>query len=534
MASNLYRVYLYVVFLAMLIFAAVGLGWLLQPLLALTALRGSFIPPPSSVELVQHVVFFGVSWLIAGVLGGLHYWLIRRDMRHDADAGDAGVRAFFLNLVELVVAPLSIGMAASAVINQLGQKFYGDLSGAAAFTLPALALFVALELERRRKPAKSGVALFFQRLHLYGVQFILLNILVSNWVYTFSLLLSVLLMGGQTNGTVACASFTVCDGPNLFSAIAGTLWLIVFWIGYGWLSRGDTPSLFRRIMHYGSFAFGVGYLLFGLHLALDLGFRHLSSVAPSPEETISSYNFSAYILLGLLVIGVYLFWLRASGRQEQDGLSRVSLNCTAVFAALMAGAFYWGVGYLLLNALEWPATAQDWSSALSLVVTGIGYVALDMLLNNRKQKQAPGALDARRAFVFALLGGGILSAAVGGAVALYALLTATFGSPVDNWPHLAHIGLAAFLAGAFVLVVYFLRAWRESLFTGLTKQLKQPVAAHQVETGLAPQSIAAPAEQETTSSPTIEGILDDLLAGKITRDEAARRLRTHPPASQGS
>lgn len=525
MASNLYRVYLYVVFLAMLIFASVGLGWLLQALLALTALRGMYGAVPSNVELVQHVVFFVVSWLIAGVLGGLHYWLIRRDMRHDADAGDSGVRAFFLNVVELVVAPLGIGIAASAVINQLGQNYSGDLSGVTAFALAALALFAVLELERRRKPAAHGVALFFQRLHLYGVQFILLNIVVFTWIDAFTLLFNVLAYGGQADGGVICIGFVACNGRNLYSAIAATLWSILFWVGYGWFSRHDEPSLFRRIMHYGSFAFGVGYLLYGVHLALDLAFRHFSGVAPSPQDTVFSFNFGGFVLLGVLVIGVYLFWLRASGRQEQDGVGRVNLNCVAVFAALMAVSFYWGLGYLLLNALEWPATAQDWSSALSLIVTGVGYIALDMLLSYRRQKQAPGALDARRAFVFALLGGGILSAAIGGAVSLYALLTATFGSPLDNWPHLAHSGLAAFLVGVFVLAVYFLRARRESLFSGLTKQLKQPVAEPQAETGPAsPPNVATNEIVAPTNQPTIESILDDLLAGKITRNEAAERL----------
>jgi hypothetical protein len=525
MASNFYRVYLYVVFLAMLIFAAVGLGWLLQSLLALTALRGTYGAVPTSMDLVQHIVFFGVSWLIAGVLGGLHYWLIRRDMRQDADAGDSGVRAFFLNLVELVVAPLGIGITSSAVIPQLGQTYSGDLSGTTAFALSALALFVVLELERRRKPAEHGVALFFQRFHLYGVQFILLNILVFTWIYAFTLLFNVIVYNGQAGGSVVCVGFVACEGQNLFSALAATLWAIVFWIGYGWLSRGDAPSLFRRIMHYGSLAFGVGYLLFGLHLALDLAFRHIAGVEPTPQDTVTSFNFGAYILLGALVIGIYLYWLRSTGRREQDGLSRVSLNCQVVFAALMAGAFYWGIGYLLLNALEWPATSQDWSTALSLVVTGIGYIALDILLDARKRKQVSGSLEARRAFVFALLGGGILAAAIGGAVALYALLTSAFGSPVENWPHLEHSGLAAFLAGAFVLAVYFLRARRESLFRALTKPLKQPVTAP-METGSPAQPAVLPAQPPAkASSSSIESILDDLLANRITRDEAVERLQ---------
>ena len=66
MVHNLYRFYLYTVFLAMLIFAAIGLGLLLQPLLAFTPLRGSYGASPATAVIVQDSVFFAVSWLIAG------------------------------------------------------------------------------------------------------------------------------------------------------------------------------------------------------------------------------------------------------------------------------------------------------------------------------------------------------------------------------------------------------------------------------------------------------------------------------------
>src|SRR5207248_11219297 len=115
MVHNLYRFYLYTVFLAMLIFAAIGLGLLLQPLLAFTPLRGSYGASPTTAVIVQGSVFFGVSWLIAGLLGGLHYWLIRRDMHNDPDGASSAIRAFFLNIAELLAAPIAIGLAAYGV-----------------------------------------------------------------------------------------------------------------------------------------------------------------------------------------------------------------------------------------------------------------------------------------------------------------------------------------------------------------------------------------------------------------------------------
>src|SRR6266436_2077554 len=128
MARNLYRFYLYTVFIAMLIFATVGLGRLLQPLLAFTPLGGTYPGVPSSSDIVQAVVFFLISLVIASLLGGLHYWLLRRDMRSDPAAGQSAIRAFFLNIAALIVAPFAVYIAAANVINELGRVPANDLS----------------------------------------------------------------------------------------------------------------------------------------------------------------------------------------------------------------------------------------------------------------------------------------------------------------------------------------------------------------------------------------------------------------------
>ena len=148
MARNLYRIYLYSVFIAMLIFAAVGLGVLLQTLYSLTPLRGADGTIPTSAAIVQATVFFAVSWLIAAIFGILHYWLIRRDMHNDPAAGSSAIRSFFLNIIELIDAPLAIVVSATAVIAQLGHDPAFDLTVSAAIATTAFLLLVVLELER--------------------------------------------------------------------------------------------------------------------------------------------------------------------------------------------------------------------------------------------------------------------------------------------------------------------------------------------------------------------------------------------------
>src|SRR5260370_40743426 len=106
MARNLYRFYLYVVFVAMLIFATVGLAMFLQTLFALSGLRGTFSSAPTNQSITQTGVFFGVSWFIAALIGGLHYWLIHRDMSSDpATGGSNAIPRFLLKLDDVVAAP---------------------------------------------------------------------------------------------------------------------------------------------------------------------------------------------------------------------------------------------------------------------------------------------------------------------------------------------------------------------------------------------------------------------------------------------
>lgn len=97
-ARQHYRVYLYVVGIALLIFGAVSAGLLLATLLIFTPLRGTFRTAPESSEPVQRVVFALVAWLIVIVLGGLHYRLIRREIASHPAAAGSGIRAFFLNI----------------------------------------------------------------------------------------------------------------------------------------------------------------------------------------------------------------------------------------------------------------------------------------------------------------------------------------------------------------------------------------------------------------------------------------------------
>jgi hypothetical protein len=167
---------------------------------------------------------------------------------------------------------------------------------------------------------------------------------------------------------------------------------------------------------------------------------------------------------------------------------------------------------VLLNIFETLSGAQpgprNWAPAFAFIITGLAYIPLDLRLHRRYVQEPSSASGPRHGFVFVLLGGGILTGAIGVAVALYALTTALLGSPFDGWPHVARTGGVAFIVGIVILGIYLWIANREHLFSGTAKQ---PVVS-------STKPIAKPT--------TIENVLDELLAGKISRDEAAAQLHT--------
>ena len=107
MVRNLYRGYLYAVCIALLIAATTTTSISLGLLLMSTPLRGPYDSPPGRSQLVQASVAFVTVWIVTLLLGGLHYWLIRRDMREDPAAGGGTVRSLFLNITQLIAAPIA-------------------------------------------------------------------------------------------------------------------------------------------------------------------------------------------------------------------------------------------------------------------------------------------------------------------------------------------------------------------------------------------------------------------------------------------
>lgn len=511
MARSLYRLYLYAIFIALTIFAVISTAQLLSTLFALTPLRGQYDSPPDQTALIQALVFAIVGWIISGTLGGLHYWLIRRDQSSDPAAGASPIRAFFLNITEAGGVLTVVSLVGFSLIGNWAYNSGYDVSWSAGAALPTLAMVVLLELERRRFQARKGAALVFQRLHFFGVQLILLFLLAGSFLSAFRPLIDGLFFKGRD-----VCSGGYCPAYNLLGLGSMLLWFIACWLIYGLATHQDTSRVTRLIMHGASLAFGIGFILGSVFVALELALRPMFNISVGLSDVLgynASYDFASPLVLGILVTIIYHLLLRDVSQRGMIKQQTRRLTGWAIATVLLAGAFWWGCAYALydfLQAIAPSPTGPDnpaWITAIALVITGLAYIPLDFYIRRRFTLDPTATMGPRRGLVLVLLGASILALAIGGAMALYASLTALLGSPLSNWPQIAHAGLAAVIVGAIVAGTYLWSTRGEHLFT------RQP--------GSQPPTLAAP----LTSTTTIENILDKLLAGKISREEAAIQIR---------
>jgi Domain of unknown function (DUF5671) len=510
MLRALYRFYLYAVSIALLIFIVVALSRLLTTLLAFTPLRGKYGPIPDRAEVVQSIFFAIIALVIGGGLVGLHYWLIRRDIDGDPAAGMSGIRSFFLNITEGIGVLLAVPLIGFFVIGNFTQPSGAYVVVPAAIAIPTLALVGLLEVERRRIRVNGGVALAFQRVHLYSVQIVLLIFLAVAWFSDVKPLVDGVFFGG--NATKESCKYYCTYYYSVFALAASLLWFLAAWLAYGWMVKDDDPSLLRLVLHYLQFTAGLVFVIAGLYLGVEVILLFFFQQVVALKDVLgpyAPYDFVSPLTLGIVVVITYNVLLQLA---VQQGLieRRVQFltECTIV-AILAAGAFWWGGGTLLYNTFQVLAHTAElpdshaWVSGIALMVVGAGYVGLDVYLSQRRKVEPVQAAGPRRGLVFALLGGGILAFAIGGVTALYAWVTALFGSPLNNGQVIINLGLAAFIVGVFLVGIYLWASLREQLFSNL---VEHPTV-------------------EAKSMVAVEGILDDLLANKITRDEAVARIR---------
>ena len=524
MAKGLYRVYLYVVTIALLIFATVSVSALLNTLLRLTPLRGSnsYTSAPTGAEITQNVTLALVTLVIVAGLGGLHYWLIRRDMAGDPQPGASGVRSLMLNLAVGVATLVAVTTGASA-LSQFDLTFNNDLSMSLAVALTTAALVIALEWERRRAVATKGAALVFQRLRISGVALILALTLVgfmSNAVYQTEQGI------GQASGAYTCwvteptgptsggEFYGPCVGSQVIGYWAAVALVVLAWLIYLRMSASDLRTLIRPIFMLLGFAAGVIALVYGLQRAAEYVLRLITSTDATRPDYLHGFDFAPSLTYAAVVLGVYGWNLRRGAQFEPLDAPTTHLTMRAIAAAIFAFPFWLGAQMLLNNLFIklFPGsviTDTYWHTALAFAIAGLAYVPLALWLG--RSSSVEGIKGPRRGFVLALLAAGALVTAGGLATLIYSVVTALLNVPLPDWESVARYAGAALIVGLILGGLYFWLALREGQFT----------RAPRPETPEAPEAPVAGA---------IDAALDDVLAafqqGRLTQAEAAERIRT--------
>ena len=512
MTRSLYRGYLYFIALLMLFYLSIGLYQILDTLLQPTSLRGSAATPPTRVEAEQSLIFAAVALVVGGGIGGLHYWLVRRDTHSDAHAGESAARSFFLNGGEAIAVLFVI----SGVVSIVSHYGYGpsadyNLATSLELVITALAVTAVLEQERRRARPTAGAAMTFQRLHEYGVPFALLFFVVTpTWHQAISEAVSSVVLRDASSAPCAQTGSCVPAHQPVYFWLAALLAVLgLAW--FAWLTRRDTRSRIRQVLHLASFAYGAIWLAVGLRAgvehALRVGFG-LSASRASAVDLMTS------LIFGLLVALAFGLWLRHEAVNLPMGAGAVVLSAEALTCLIFAVPFWLGAGltlYCLIERIS-PAgvtiTGSNLALALSLLAMGVVYalVARDLVRRTRLL----GIIGPRRAMTLALLAAGALTTALGAAATLYILATNLLLKPSANWQREARISMIALVVGVALAGLYVWRGRREGAF------------AH-----IRPRPTPAPAPEAMAHEPQDEigSLLDDFAAGKLSRDEAATRLR---------
>lgn len=535
MVRNLYRGYLYAVCIALLIAATTTTSISLGLLLMSTPLRGPYDSPPGRSQLVQASVAFVTVWIVTLLLGGLHYWLIRRDMREDPAAGGGTVRSLFLNITQLVAAPIAVASAAVG-ISSLGQS-YGASIGSFSAAIAVGGLFALVQWERSRAPVRTDPARAFQRLHLYGAQLALVFVATPFWLQAVqsSALNAFARMGlfdpcvyyGYTYVNVACMPTTYYSLRQSAAQWGGALLVAACWAGYTAYSRSDRHSRLRQVTHLLAFGYALGFVLWGAQRI----FATVILTAVGHPLATRDFPTDAAATLGALIFGAVTlsayYWLyarEASGLPS--GVPAAGMAQMALAGIIFAYPFWLGAQSLLSDVVERavPAGAQPdkfaFAQAGALLLSGLPFVYFALRLNMRARQT--DVTWPHRVFALILLASGVIASAAGLVIALQALISALLGAPADNWQQSARTGMVTLLVGGAMVAIFATVAARNRYLAARPEAKPLPAALRPGDTH---PVVAAP-----EAPGALEAILDALLAGRLSRDEAATQIRAQTGA----
>ncbi len=543
MGRGIYRIYLYVVVIGALVNVAYWLYNFLHivlPILFLPAFQHGGEDPARAAYQVL------VALAISALLGGSHYAWIRKDIGEDETAGSGLIRSVALNLTQTTaaVAGLVAGILTLEYVDQLPALAQSPAADQWATTLAisivAALVFLLLQFERQRTKPAHGAPLAAQRAHLYFVQSVALVATFVTWYFAIA--------GGAGHATWPFGALPPTTGGLALS----TLFAAEVWLLYFFLARGDMPSLLRFATQLFGFTFGLACTIAGEWGAVADIFGTIWHASKDYALGLTApYNFISFLTFGVLVMIGYGFWLAWEADQNSVERAVTELTVLAVSALVLGAAFYVAVTlglYNVLNRLLLPSGSQGnedvwlaiWASAIGLLMAGLAHPFMAYVLRQRSVHLTLGHRFPRQGFVLGALAAGFLTIAF---AFVLIEITAHGGSGGNStqgdflgrlgraaqafWttlnppcttckPGTFGLGRAAALAtvlvGLFIIVVH----WRRAIVEGWLLHLR------------APEKPPVPERADPSTAGdegTFGAVVDDLLAERITREQAIARMR---------
>ncbi len=396
MARTLYRIYLYFVSLVLLIVASVGLTILLTNLLLQTPLHGQYESPPDKSSLVQQVVLAATALVVSLALGGLHYWLIRRDIAEDPNAARGAVRSLALNFAQAVTAIVALSTGTSA-LSDVGRNNGYVVSATFATAIVAVVLFVLLQLERGRSQPADGGPRALELIHLYLLQVILVTVAaIYAWVTAVGDSVTAIFASAgaipnpcaDQNSHYYVYPYNGPTGPGYqqptcdFPSILAGEWLSLLWMAallalYIWLARNDRDSVLRHIAHLLGFGVGAIFTIIGIGQAANFVLQGaFGAQSLSASVFVYHFNFIPPLLIGAAVAWGHRFQLERAASASRTGRVGANLTTLAVATLILGVPFYIGVVLVLQGLIERLVPggslpdAATWAGDLSVLAAG--------------------------------------------------------------------------------------------------------------------------------------------------------------------
>ena len=322
MSRTLYRIYLYVMCTALLLFAAFELGSLVNTLLLFTPLRSTYESLPDRTTVVQSSVLAAIAMLLSSGVGRFHYWLIRRDLARAAAAAGSVVRSLALNLVQAAAALMALYAGLGAIGSIANWQDYSGQTIAVAMWIVAVLVFGLVQFERTRTQPIPGPALLLRRIHVYGMATVILttSLVVVSGAITRSIQVLMIALHAVPNPCAGPVSGTIAAIPSCnYAAGLGSSWLQTLWVAlalilYRQFTTGDSRSLLRQVAGFLGFIAGLTAVLVGVEQAFEVTLRWAMHTGEGfAAEFAYGYAFVGLVLVGLLIVVVYTSELLASG-----------------------------------------------------------------------------------------------------------------------------------------------------------------------------------------------------------------------------